>query len=158
MDSKIYNYCLNLLSKRDYSIQKITEKLQSKLSDEVEVQAILDRLIKENFLNHGRYLEQRIETLSKKGFSLEYIQQKLHAEEIFKTKEDITEIQVSLNLDTKSIIKEILDKKLSEYINKKSTLTVIQLRSKALMFLSTKGYDYYESEDLLPTELTEDFN
>lgn len=158
MNSKNYNYCLNLLSKRDYSIQKITKKLTDKGIESIEIQEILDRLTLENFLNPKRYLEQRIENLSNKGFSKDYIQQKLHTEEIFVSKEDINEIQIECNINQEIIIKEILDRKISEYLNRKANLTSPQLKSKIMMFLSTKGYDYHQAEDLIPIELSEDYN
>lgn len=158
MNSKFYNYCISLLSKRDYSTQKITQKLCAKGLESDEIREILQKLTKENFLNPQRYLEQRIENLSKKGFSVDYIQQKLHSEEILLSKESIINTQENCNIYENTIIKDLLAKKITEYINKKSTLSSIQLKSKAMMFLSSKGYDFYQAEDLLPIELSEEFN
>ena len=155
MNTKAYTYCLKLLSKRDYSVQKITQKLIAKGLEEAELQEVLENLEKENFLNPNRYLEQRVKSLSKKGFSSDYIQQKLRYEEIEISKEEVALITKNLSIDVHNIIVKLLDKKLSEYINKKSDLTTHQLKSKAMMFLSSKGYDFYQAEDLLPTELSQ---
>lgn len=158
MNDKIYNYCINILSKRDYSEQKITEKILSKGLDEVESEEIIQKLKTENFLNPKRYLTEKTETLAKKGFSLQYIQEKLQQENIALSTEEIQDIVDSDSINIQAIIKDMLDKKLSDYINRKSNLTEQQLIAKAMMFLSSKGYDYYQAVDMLPKELRENID
>lgn len=155
MNDKVYNYCLTLLSKRDYSEKKIIEKILSKGLNQAESERIIKKLKDENFLNPKRYLSDKVETLAKKGFSLQYIQQKLYQENIELSTEEIQNITTKDNIDIIETIKYLLDKKLSDYINRKSNRSEQQLISKAMMFLSSKGYDYYQAVDLLPKELRE---
>lgn len=155
MNERIYKYCTDLLSKRDYSEQKIADKILSKGLDEFESQKIIQKLKDNNFLNSKRYSTDKIENLAKKGFSIQYIQEKLQEEEITFTPSEIQLILELENINILLIIKSMLDKKLSDYINRNYKLTEQQLVSKAMMFLSSKGYDYYQAVDILPKELYE---
>lgn len=158
MNQQLYNYCLKLLSKRDYSEYKIREKIITRGLDKEECQIIIKKLKEEKFLNANRYINEKVQHLANKGYSLQYIQEKLHLEEISISTNEIQNVIDEAAINTASVIKTLLDRKISQYVSKKSNLTEQQLISKSLLFLSSKGYDYHQAVDLLPRELSDNIN
>ena len=54
---EIHTYALKLLSRRDYSVTKLREKLISRFGENESLQAIIERLVTRNFLNDRRFAE-----------------------------------------------------------------------------------------------------
>ena len=95
--SKALKYCLNILSKRDYSKRRIFEKLQTRGYSTKTINEIIDYLAEKNYLNEARAVENLIyfklehkhwgpykikSNLFKKGYEIEIINKALNNIEI----------------------------------------------------------------------------
>ena len=63
--NEIYNHAIKLLSARDYTVAKLREKLASRFGD--VPQEIIDRLVRQKFLNDRRFAENYAGNRSHRG-------------------------------------------------------------------------------------------
>lgn len=130
----LLSYSLFLLSKRDYSIKKMTEKLSSKTENEDFVNQVISKLIDNNYLSDERKAQSIIRTYSNKETG-EKLKQRLKL--------------AGINQQTIEDLKEDLTPEKQELEEKCKALFLSKFKSyhpdyydKYVRFLLNKGFDY----------------
>lgn len=146
---KAFNYSIRILSQKDYSIFKMKEKLQKKNFESGHIDEVIDKLLESKYLKEEEYTDGKIKLLLQKGFSNNYILQKLEQEQLQITDEKIEIIREAINLPLDTQILNLIKQKLdinkipNEYEDR------MKLKNKIMTFMASKGYDYYEVQDQL---------
>ena len=109
MNSKIREYCLNILSKKDYTEYELKKKLKKKFENE-DFAEIVSYLKSFGYINDEKFLNNFILNKFRAGYGQYYIQHKLFEKGIRVTPEKIVEI-ISEEYDIEEKIKEVLKKK-----------------------------------------------
>ena len=107
-----YNAGIRLLSRRDYSAYKMSQKLKEKGYSEDTIAETIEKLIEQNYLREEEYKRIRIKTLIVKGHSNNYIQQKCSQEKLDVTNDEIEEIKNQYQYTTSSMINDLIQKKI----------------------------------------------
>lgn len=136
MNSKLYNYSIYLLGRRDYSIKELKKKFKDKEYDESDVEEVLDYLIKNEYHSEERFtrsfINQKIN--AKIGFS------KIKSLLIFDKgvdKDLVENIMCEFESNDLENIKKLIDVK---YRNK--DLKDFKEKNKAFRFLVSKGFSF----------------
>ena len=149
MSKEAYNYAIFILSKRDYSIHKMREKLRSRKYEEQEINETIDALIAKNFLREDEYKRMRIKSLLVKGFSNSYIIRKLEQEHLSADDNEVDIIRYDQQLKKEDGLNSLIEKKLRGKVIPKDFNAKMKLKNKVMNFLASKGYDYQEAKDAL---------
>lgn len=144
-----YNYCIFLLSKRDYSRYKIQQKLKSRKYSEENIKEVIQLLIDQNYLREEAYLRMRIKTLLYKGVSNYYIKQKLSEEKLTASDEQINSLREENNISKEDSLEYLLNKKLRGKEIPKEFEAKAKLKNKILRFLISKGHSYQDANQAL---------
>jgi SOS response regulatory protein OraA/RecX len=153
-NSKAYSYLIKLLSARDYSEHKLKEKLREKVRAKKftaeEGEAALKEVIEKGYLREEVYAEARVKAFMHKGYSPDYIRQKLSQEHMTVTNDDIGEVFTEYSLSPEDQIERLARKKL-----RSRTEIDFKEEGKILRFLISKGHDFGMSKKILKTILLE---
>jgi regulatory protein len=138
------DYALQLLSKREYSVLELQEKLIKKFSQDTEkVKKILKEFQKKNWVSDERFTEVFIRNqilttksgprkiylkLIQKGIDKNLAHKKLKSEFLKKQQQELIHL--------------LAQKKKSEFLRKKKKLSPYELKQKIILYLVRKGYDY----------------
>ncbi len=133
-----YLYCIRLLTKRDYSHFKLSEKLKMKKFSEFEIEGVINILIEKNYLRENNYIEARVKGLINKNYSMALIQHKLKQEHITLSKTQISNFFRILDI-TEERQKELLTAKKLRLLNS-DKFNEFQIRQKIDMYLKSKGH------------------
>jgi regulatory protein len=142
-----YNYCIFLLSKRDYSRYKIQQKLKSRKCDTEIIEDVIEKLVNQNYLREEAYIRMRIKTLLLKGFANYYIIQKLNEEKLQISDEQINKLREENHLSTKDSLEYLLNKKLRGKEIPKDFEAKMKLQNKILRFLISKGHNFQSAKE-----------
>jgi regulatory protein len=142
--NKAYLYLLKILSSRDYSEHQLREKLAGKQHSLDEIDFAINEIKSRGFLREEAYSEIRIKGLMTRGYSPDYIQQKLAEEHLSVTTETIDSVFTEYRLTPEDQIDRLVRKK----IQGKSDLDYNQ-QSKVLRYLLSKGHDFGNSKKVL---------
>jgi regulatory protein len=137
MSNKAYLYLIKLLSSRDYSEYKLREKLKTKGFIRDDIEAAIKEVIEKKYLKEDLYAEARIKGFMNKGYSQDYIQQKLKQEHLTVTTESIDEIYVDHQYSEDEQVRELVQKKL-----RGKPILDYDHEAKVIRFVLSKGHDY----------------
>ena len=144
---RCYNDAIKLISRRDYSSYKITQKLLSKNYDQSTIDETIDKLVDQNYLREEEYKRIRIKILLTKGHSNSYIKQKCDQEKLKVADEDIQVIKDLYEFNDQKMIEELILKK-TRYVDIPLGHEQKQkLKNKVCRFLISKGYRYDQFKD-----------
>lgn len=149
MNKKIFDYCIFLLSAREYSSNKLRSKLILKGFDETEIDQTITELQMKNYLNDDRYIANRTKSLinNKKKGPL-YIQSKLAQEGLKISSNQINFIAEEYGIDSIEILKEAM----SKIIKRKGwdpTNLDYQQKNKLAQSLQRQGFSLDQIFDLI---------
>ena len=139
--NKAYLYLIKLISFRDYSEHKLREKLREKKYPANEIDSAINEIKTKGYLKEELYTEARVKGFMNKGYSPNYIRQKLAQEHLTVTEEEIDRLAR----------KKMHGKTEFDY----------EGQSKILRFLLSKGHDFGTSKKVLKSiigELQEQLN
>lgn len=139
---KAYNYCIFLLSKRDYSEYKIANKLRSRKHSPDIIHAVITKLTDQGYLREEEYKKQRIKQFILKGCSNKYIIQKLALEKLTCEDDDIDTIRNDQSLSSDDMIIKLIEKKLRSKEVPQDFESKQKLKNKVLRFLISKGHSF----------------
>ncbi len=146
-----YHYLVKLLSKRDYSEHKLIEKLREKEFQSFEIEGAIAEIKSRGFLRADLYAESKIKGLMEKGYSPDYIRQRLDGEQITVTNEIINNVFVEYQITPEDQIWRLIQKKIPN--NKKNDQASTELsyeeESKILRYLMSKGHDFQDSKKVM---------
>lgn len=138
-----YNYCIRLLSKRDYSVYKIKRKLNERKYDIDVIESVVEKLLEQNYLREDEFKRQKIKQHLYKGYSNSYIQNKLSStEKLTCTDEEIDRLREDMGHTSIDQINGLIDKKLRGNKSPNSFEEKMKLKKKLMSFLISKGHSY----------------
>ncbi len=132
--TRAYNYCLYILSKRDYSEFQLRRKLKEKGYEEF-TEEVVSKLHEHKYIQEDEYRRSRIKALIHKGYSAYYISQKLESEHLGTTKEFIEDIYQELQTSEQEQKQHLIQKKLRALDPKHE-----KTKEKIIRFLISKGH------------------
>jgi regulatory protein len=143
MNKEAYNYCIRLLSRRDYSRYKLGKKLKERDYSPEESEEVLDKLIEQNYLREEEYARIRTRHFITKGYSNNMILRAASEEFIDVDEQLIESLRAEYGQDQADIISELIQKKIR---NKtvSSFEEKMKLKQKVTRFLLSKGHQYSE--------------
>lgn len=133
-----YRYAIKLLTKRDYSKYKLKLKIMSRDIHEDVADEIVAILVEKNFLKEENYIESRVKSLMIKGYSKEYILEKLYSERLECSASSIDHLFKEYKFSTELQITHLLEKKLRGHAVKE--LIDFNFRKKLLRYFVSKGH------------------
>jgi len=148
--NKAYLYLVKILSSRDYSEHQLREKLRGKQYTPEEINCSINEIKARGFLREEAYSEIRIKGLMNRGYSPDYIQQKLAEEHLSVSTETIDTVFTEYRLTPEDQIDRLVRKK----IQGKSDLDYDQ-QSKVLRYLLSKGHEFGNSKKILKNIIAE---
>ena len=146
MSTRAYLYIVKLLSSRDYSEHKLREKLKEKQYPANDIDNALNEVKAKGYLKEELYVEARIKGFMHKGYSANYIRQKMGQEHLTVTNDDIKEIFEDNLISEEKQIERLARKKL-----RSKTEIDFDLEGKILRFLISKGHDFGLSKKVIKT-------
>lgn len=153
MNKTAYQYSITLLTKKDYSIHKLTDKLISKKFLEEEIEETIKKLTDQRYLREETYTENLILSCLRKNQGNLYIKRKLENENLNTNDEIINNIREEYKISSESQIKALIIKK-TKYSELPTSLTEkLKIKTKLMNYLLSKGHDgdeiqYYIQEIL----------
>lgn len=139
-----YLYLVKLLSARDYSEHKLREKLREKKHPADEIESAINEIKARGFLREAAYTQARVKTFMEKGYSPDYIRQRLAEEHLSVTDEEIQAVFEEYHLTPEVQIDRLIRKKIQG-----ATELDYSEENKILRFLLSKGHDFGESKKVL---------
>ena len=138
MSNRAYTYLIKLLSSRDYSEHKLREKLREKKFPASDIEDAINSVKEHGYLKEELYAEARIKAFMNKGYSADYIRQKLNQEKVTVTEVEIYEIFEEHRVTENDQIERLLQKKLRVISPDKEK--AYNDRQKAIRYALTKGH------------------
>lgn len=143
---RIYNYCVHLLARQDYSEFKLRQKLRSKpqnlphMIDEVMV-----KLKDKGLLREESYRRLFIRKWMMKGESEDKIRKRGAMEKLQFEDDEFEKIQNELGFSEEENLDKLVAKKLRSREIPQDLKERFKLRDKVLRFLISKGHDFDDS-------------
>lgn len=144
-----YNYSIYLLSKRDYSNHKLTQKLKSRKYTKDTIEKVIQKVTDQGYLREEAYTTMRIKTLLYKGYANFFIKQKLAQEFLEVDDNRIDQLRAENHISKDESINYLIDKKLRYKEIPKDKAEFFKLKDKVIRFLISKGHDYQTAKQLL---------
>ena len=144
MHSKAYLYLIKLLSSRDYSEFKLREKLREKQYPANEIDEAIAEIKAKNYLREDNYAEARVKAFMHKGYSPDYIKQKLAQEHVYVEAEFIEDIYCENKSDSLDQIRTLVEKKL-----RGKKISDYDQEVKIIRFVLSKGHPIGEIKKVL---------
>lgn len=143
MNKEAYNYCIRLLSRRDYSRYKLSKKLKERDYSIEETDEVLDKLIEQKYLREEEYARIRTRHFITKGYSNNMILRAASEEFIDVDEQLIESLRAEYGQGQADIINDLIQKKIrnktvSNFEEK------MKLKQKVTRFLLSKGHQYSE--------------
>jgi len=152
--NKAYLYLIKLLSARDYSEHKLKEKLQERVRakrfSSEEAASALNLVKEQGYLREEAYAEARVKGFMSKGYSPNFIRQKLAQEHLTVTDESIGEIFTEYRISEEDQIERLARKKMGS-----RTTFDFDDETRILRFLISKGHDFSTSKKVLKSLILE---
>lgn len=139
MSQNAYSYLVKILSARDFSEHKLREKLKLRKYPANEIDAAINEIKARGYLREDAYSEARIKAFMHKGYSVNYIKQKLHQEKVEVTEDQIHGVFEEHRETETDQIKRLLTKKLRSIPEDKEE--AYKEKQKALRFALSKGHN-----------------
>lgn len=136
MSSKAYLYLIRLLSSRDYSEYKLREKLREKQYPASEIDEAIEEIKAKNYLREDNYAEARAKAFMNKGYSPEFIKQKLAQEHVYVDEAFISAIYSENKNDSDYQVRALIEKKL-----RGKKLSDYEQEVKVIRFVLSKGHN-----------------
>lgn len=144
-----YNYSIYLLSKRDYSNHKLTQKLKTRKYSKENIEKVIQKVTDQGYLREEAYTTMRIKTLLYKGYANYFIKQKLAQEFLEVDDARIDQLRGENHISKDESINYLIDKKLRYKEIPKDKAEFFKLKDKVIRFLISKGHDYSSAKSLL---------
>jgi regulatory protein len=133
---KISKYAFFLLSKKDYTVYELTQKLTLKFGENKNIDNLINYLKKENYLNDNKFIKNFIRYETKYLLNGKFkIYQKLLKKGI--NKDLFFEIWNEENIDEEKIKEKLLEINKYKWVNLKNET---QKKAKIYRYLKQKGF------------------
>lgn len=147
---RIYNYCIHLLARQDYSEYKLRQKLRSKPQNLPHmIDEALNKLKDKGLLREEAYRRLFIRKWMMKGESEDKIRQRGAMEKLKFESEEFQNVIAELGISEDDNIEKLVAKKLRSKEIPTDFAERQKLKEKVLRFLISKGHDYSDAKKVL---------
>jgi SOS response regulatory protein OraA/RecX len=147
---RIYNYCIHLLARQDYSEYKLRQKLRSKPQNLPHmIDDVLIKLKEKGLLREEAYRRLFIRKWMMKGESEDKIRKRGAQEKLTFDSEEFRSIEIELGFTDEDSIEKLILKKLRSKEIPQDRMELMKLKDKVLRFLISKGHDYGDAKSSL---------
>lgn len=144
---RIYNYCIHLLARQDYSEYKLRQKLRSKPQNLPHmIDEVIPKLKERGLLREESYRRLFIRKWMMKGESEDKIRRRGSQEKLTFEAEEFRMVEQELGFTDDESIEKLVAKKLRSKEIPKNPLEKQKLRDKVLRFLISKGHDFSDAK------------
>ena len=144
---RIYNYCIHLLARQDYSEYKLRQKLRSKPQNLPHmIDEVIPKLKERGLLREESYRRLFIRKWMMKGESEDKIRRRGSQEKLTFEAEEFRAVELELGFSDEDSIEKLVAKKLRSKEIPKNPLEKQKLRDKVLRFLISKGHDFGDAK------------
>ncbi len=144
---RIFNYCIHLLARQDYSEYKLRQKLRSKPQNLPHmIDEVIQKLIKRELLREDRYRRLFIRKWMLKGESEDKIRRRGEMEKLSFEEGEFEAIAEELGFTDNDSLENLVKKKLRSKTIPTDPQEKYKLRDKVLRFLISKGHDYQDAK------------
>jgi regulatory protein len=148
--SRIYNYCIHLLARQDYSEYKLRQKLRSKPQNlPHEIDEAIAELKSKGMLKEENYRRLFIRKWMFKGESEDKIRKRGAMEQLTFEEGEFESISQELGFSDEESLDKLIQKKLRGKEIPVQRDERYKLREKVLRFLISKGHTYDEAKRAL---------
>jgi len=137
LDKAVLHTAIDLLSRREHSVKELVHKLRQKAYQEDETYAVIDYLIKQNYLSEQRFTESVFRSRCNKGYGQQYIENELRQKGI--KQELINKIAIELSVDWYQLAHQAYSKKFND-----SKICDQKDKAKRIRFLQYRGFSMDE--------------
>jgi len=147
---RIFNYCIHLLARQDYSEYKLRQKLRSKPQNLPHmIDQVIIKLVSRGLLREDRYRRLFIRKWMMKGEAEDKIRRRGEMEKLTFEDGEFESISEELGLTDNDSLEKLIQKKLRSKEIPTNPEEKYKLRDKVLRFLISKGHDYTEAKRAL---------
>ena len=148
MNQRIYNYCIHLLARQDYSEFKLKQKLRRSKKENLphEIDEAIEKLKEKGLLKEESYRRLFIRKWIMKGESEQKIRMRGAQEKLKFDSEEFVLIETELGISEEDNIEKLISKKLRMKDIPTDPTEKFKLRDKVLRFLISKGHSYQEAK------------
>ncbi len=144
---RIYNYCIHLLARQDYSEYKLRQKLRSKPQNLPHmIDEALVKLKARGLLREEAYRRLFIRKWMMKGESEEKIRKRGAIEKLEFIVGEFEMVSQELGFSDNESLEKLVQKKLRSKKIPIDSKELFKLRDKVLRFLISKGHDFSEAK------------
>lgn len=145
--SRIYNYCIHLLARQDYSEFKLRQKLRSKPQNlPHEIDEALEKLKAKGLLKEENYRRLFIRKWMIKGEAIDKIRQRGAMEKLELQDEEFELVSAELGIKEEDNLEKVIQKKMRSKAIPTDPAEKQKLKEKVLRYIISKGYDYSEAK------------
>jgi regulatory protein len=144
---KAYSYLVRILSIRDFSEYKLREKLRERQYPADEIDEAISEVKAKNYLREDNYTEARIKAFMNKGYSPDFIQQKLKQEHLSVSDDVIQSVFEEYKITAELQIERLILKKMG--CHNRSDFADYEKQTKILRYLLSKGHELSQSRKIL---------
>lgn len=144
---RIYNYCVHLIARQDYSEYKLRQKLRSKPQNLPHmIDEAIEKIKAKGLLREESYRRLFIRKWMMKGESEDKIRKRGSMEKLVFEDEEFELCSRELGFSDEDSIEKLVAKKLRMKEIPKNPAEKFKLRDKVLRFLISKGHSFEESK------------
>jgi SOS response regulatory protein OraA/RecX len=150
MSQRIYNYCIHLLARQDYSEYKLRQKLRSKKQNlPHEIDEAVNKIKEKGLLKEENYRRLFIRKWMMKGEAEDKIRKRGGMEKLQFGPDEFKVIEEELGFTDDDSIDKLILKKLRAKEIPSDFPAKQKLKEKVLRFLISKGHSYEDSKKAL---------
>lgn len=148
--NKAYQYCIRLLSKRDYSEYKLTQKLKERDHTQEEISEVIQVLKEKNYLREAEYARLKIKSWLHRGYGKKVILLKAQNESLSISTQMIEQISLEQGISSQVQIQEIFQVKYAQKWQEELCHEERQkLKRKILSYFQRRGHQLNDVFSLL---------
>lgn len=156
---RIYNYCVHLIARQDYSEYKLRQKLRSKPQNlPHHIEEAIEKIKAKGLLREENYRRLFIRKWMLKGESEEKIRKRGAQERLEFEDHEFELCREELGFTEEDSIEKLVAKKLRSKVIPGDPQEKYKLRDKVLRFLISKGHSFEESKRALQKYFSGNFD
>jgi regulatory protein len=140
--NRIYDYCIFLLSRQDYSEFKLRQKLRMKQHLPHEIDEVVEKIKGQGYLREESYRRLFIRKWMLKGESKEKIIQRGAQEKLQFEQDEFQRVAQELGTTDQDSLQRLLEKKLRGKAIPQDFMEKRKLQDKVLRYLISKGHSF----------------
>lgn len=147
---RIYNYCVHLIARQDYSEYKLRQKLRSKPQNLPHmIEEAIQKIKAKGLLREESYRRLFIRKWMMKGESEDKIRKRGSMEKLAFEDHEFEQVSQELGFSDEDSLEKLINKKLRLKTIPTDAKERFKLRDKVMRFLISKGHDFAEAKEAI---------